>query len=465
MSQKKDNKKEEVHESEELLTSDEKCLVIGSTGYTGIDAVEWDAKDFPNIVDYDVIVVDVRALDENMLSTISNTRLETLRDKLTHLLHSKGRIIVVTDYLRQHKRPKQYPDSANNYDWCPISIGIAKESGESLVSKRQRFTRYLKHLKNWPYFFFIPNGCLSRELTKFFGSTHNTKYAVPLSSFVENRYQKTIAGTLHIEVTNKETKSDGYSSYDHYSDTPNEVTGEIILLPLIEKLDHKEAIRLVLEDLTGVTLGYEPPSWVDSIVVPHISEIESEIQNKEKEIDLISSDIGKLENRRESLNNYRKLIYSSGFDLEEIVKICFEELGGKVTPAKYGQEEYILEYGGIEYLIEVKGVSKSISLGHLRQLNDYILKFEEDTGSACKGILFGNSWRTIPPEERNTTEKPEFPDNVVTRAEQWNIALISGSEFFEAFCQFMSDRSKGTKILQNIINASGIVKFEKIKTE
>jgi hypothetical protein len=146
--------------------------------------------------------------------------------------------------------------------------------------------------------------------------------------------------------------------------------------------------------------------------------------------------------------------------LEEIVKICFEELGAKVTPAKYGQEEYVLECGGVEYLIEVKGVSKSISLGHLRQLNDYILKYEEDMGKACKGILFGNSWRTFPPDERNTSENPEFPDNVISRAEQWNIALISSAEFFEAFCLFMNDKSKGAKILQDIISASGIVEFE-----
>jgi len=446
--------------SEEQLSSGEKCLVLGSTGYTGIDAVEWNAKEFPNIVDYDVVIVDVRALNETMLATVTNKSLETLRNQLTRLLHSEGRIIVVSDYQKTHERPKQYPESINNYEWCPVSIGISNESGESLELINQRFPRYIKHLNNWPYFFFIPQGSLSRELTNFFGSTHDTKYSIPLSSFVENRYKKTIAGSLHIEVTNKEIKSDGYSSYDHYSGTPSMITGEIVLLPLIEKLDHKEAVRLVLEDLIGVNLGYDPPSWVESIEVPHISEIETEINEKEKEIDLIASDIGKLELKLEELNNYKKLLYSSGFDLEEIVKVCFEELGGKITPAKYGQEEYILEYGGIEYLIEVKGVSKSISLGHLRQLNDYILKFEEDTGSACKGILFGTSWRTTPPEDRNSTDKPEFPNNVVARAEQWNIALVSSTSFFEMFSQFMNDRSKGAKILQDIIDNAGVVDFK-----
>jgi hypothetical protein len=28
-------------------------LGLGSTGYTGVDSVEWDADELPNIVDYD----------------------------------------------------------------------------------------------------------------------------------------------------------------------------------------------------------------------------------------------------------------------------------------------------------------------------------------------------------------------------------------------------------------------------
>lgn len=455
-----ENNVNETLEDVELMAPDEKCLVIGSSGYTGIDAVEWDAEELPNIVDYDVIIVDVRALDENKLSKVSNKRLQALRHELTRLLHSKGRIIIVSDFKRRHERTKQYPEYADNYDWCPFEVGISSESGESLVIKEKRFSRYIKHLQNWPYYFFVPRTCLTSELTDFYGSTYNTKYNLPMTSFVENRYEKTIAGSIKIEVTGKKAKSSGYSTHDYYPDTPNHTTGEIVFLPLIEKLDHKEAVRLVLEDLVGSTLGYTSPSWIDSIIVPHVSKIQDEIKEKEKQIDAISGEIGKLEVRRESLNSYRKLLYASGFDLEEIVKICFEELGASVAPTKYGQEEYVLVYGETEYLVEVKGVSKSISLGHIRQLNDYILKYEEDTEKTCKGILFSNSWRTTPPSERNTKEKPEFPDNVISRAEQWNISLVSSAKFFDAFCQFLRDRSKGDQILQAIITTSGIVEFD-----
>ncbi len=451
----------EESETEESHDSSGRCLVLGSVGYSGVDSVEWDTDELPNIVDYDTVIVDVRSLDEKKLPSVTNERLETLRVQLTRLLDSKGEIIVLTDYKKGHKRPEEYPDYADNYDWCPIDIGLSKESGETLEIKDSYFSGYIKHLQHWPYFFVIPTRYLTRELENFYGSSHSTRYSVPCSPFVQNRYGKTIAGICHIEVTKGQKKSPGYSTYEHYPKKPDVVTGRVVLLPLIERLDHKEAVRIVLEDITGVSLDFAPPSWVDDVDVPHVLEIENEIKEKEQQIDSISAEIGKLQNRKASLHEYRKLLYSSGFDLEEIVKRCFEEMGAKVTPAKYGEEEYILEYQGNEYLVEVKGVSKSISLGHLRQLNDYILKYEEDTGKACKGILFGNSWRTIPPHERGTQDKPEFPQNVTERAEQWGAALISSTKFFEAYCKFLNDRSPGSIILKDIISGVGVIDFLK----
>lgn len=434
--------------------------MIGSTGYVGVDSIEWDQDELPNIVDFSNIVVDVRALDESKLKNVSNERLDALRTQLTRLLESGGRIIVLSDIKRIDQRPDKYPDTANNYAWSPITIGISNESGDTLVFKDNGFPAYHAQLHNWPYYFFVPRGCLTRDLTNYFGSTHNTKYRVPLVPYVENRYGKTVSGRLTIEVTGEKTDNSGYNSYKFYPDIPDHITGEVILLPLIEKIDHKNAVRLVLEDELGKPAGYSPPSWVESINVPGAAEAEALINSSNDEIERIKSEVILLEEKLTSIESYRKLIYSSGFDLENIVKHSFEALGVKVIPAKYGQEEYILEYNSKEYLVEVKGVSKSISLGHLRQLNDYILKFEEDTGSACKGILFGNSWRAIPPDERGTEQKPEFPENVTSRATQWGVSLISSVSFFEAFCEFLEGRRTAENIMKKIISSSGVTSFE-----
>lgn len=158
----------------------------------------------------------------------------------------------------------------------------------------------------------------------------------------------------------------------------------------------------------------------------------------------------------DELTAFRRLLYSSGPELEDVVRKSFELLGAKVLPAKYGQEEYILEVGGEEFLIEVKGVSKSISLTHLRQLNDYLLKYQEDTGKECKGILLGNAWRNMPPSMRNAEETPEFPDNVVKRAEQWGISLVSSGTLFEAVLKVLTDEKMAEGILASITAADGV---------
>ena len=80
--------------------AEKRYLVIGSTGYLGVDSVSWDTKTLPNIVDYDIVVVDVRSLGESTLQTISYERLKQIRVALIRLLHSKGTVIVLTDFRR-----------------------------------------------------------------------------------------------------------------------------------------------------------------------------------------------------------------------------------------------------------------------------------------------------------------------------------------------------------------------------
>ena len=267
-----------------LDLSSKRCLVLGSTGYTGIDAVEWDAEDLPNIVDYDVVVVDVRSLHEEMLATIPSQRFRDFRTDLTRLLDSEGCIVVVSDFHKTYSPDRSLGIIVDNYDWCPITIGISKDSGKSLAVTDQRFAGYTKHLEQWPYYFFVPRSCLTSELTTFYGSPSNTRYKISLSSFVENRYKKTIAGAMRIEVKQERTKSSGYETYREYPNAPDFVTGEIVLLPLIEKFDHKDAVRLVLEEVVGVSLTYVPPSWVESVAIPGVSEVEAAVGEKEAQI-------------------------------------------------------------------------------------------------------------------------------------------------------------------------------------
>jgi hypothetical protein len=156
---------------------------------------------------------------------------------------------------------------------------------------------------------------------------------------------------------------------------------------------------------------------------------------------------------------FRRLLYASGAELEDIVRKSFELLGATVLPAKYAQEEYILHVGGQEFLMEVKGVSKSISLTHLRQLSDYMLRYQEETGKESKGILLGNAWRHMPPDMRNKEETPEFPDNVVKRAEQLGISLVSSSILLGSVLHVLKKEVEAARILSIMTTTIGVLRF------
>ena len=237
-----------------------------------------------------------------------------------------------------------------------------------------------------------------------------------------------------------------------------------MFLPDLPDKESGDAVGLVLQEF-GFEHTTEAPEWTNAVEIPGCRELEERITSRQNDIRSIYDEIERLGSRRRDLLSYRKLLYASGTELEEALRRCLEDLGGKVTPARYGQEEYVLEFDGQEYLLEVKGVGKGIALAHLRQLYDYLLKYQEETAKVCKGILFGNAWRDHRPAERNAQDKEEFPANVIERASQLQVALVPSTSFFEAFCEFLRKDTLGPKILRMMTSSSGLVDLSTIKAK
>jgi hypothetical protein len=277
---------------------------------------------------------------------------------------------------------------------------------------------------------------------------------------LKNRYERVLAGQCHIEVKKERLKSNEWgNTRSEYPDSPDFTTGQIVLLPLIENMSPEEALAAILFEEIGYSTESPEPDWVQQIEMPFVEKLTHEIFEAEVIVSEQREKVEKINAQINEIKSFRRLLYGTGSELENIVRKSLERLGSNVSPAKYSQEEYILEIEGQEFLMEVKGVAKSISLTHLRQLNDYMLKYQEETGKECKGILFGNPWRSIPPELRGTEETPIFPDNVVKRAEQLNISLVSSIAFFSAFVNALKDASLSRRILLQMTTESGVIEF------
>ncbi|MFX1589950.1 MAG: hypothetical protein ACFFC1_17545 [Promethearchaeota archaeon] len=432
-----------------------KILVIGSKGHRYVDCVEWNNVSYPNIVDYDIVIVNVRSISDDFLKKVSSETINTLQLSLARLVMSKGTLIVLSDFISQVERKSKYPSRCNNYFWTPLVFGFIFESGTTIKMVNDIFTKYHSSFRKWSYYFPQDNFYITREMENAFDHISNALYKLEFKVFYQNRYGQMLSGCLWIEVYHGKRR---VSSQDALKKL--KVSGKIILLPLLENLEDRDAVNLVLEDLIGKKQTSLPPSWSDKIKMPFVDEIDKKIENCQKEIDNQFVEISKLEKSKLEFEEYKKLLYTDGPELEEIFKKCLNELGAKVEPARYSEEEYCLVYNEEDYPVEAKGVSKSIALVHLRQIRDYMDIYEDKTGKESHGILLGNAWKNIPIEERNSKEKPIFPNNVIKRATNLNISLVSSVDFFYAFCGFLEDKSLGQKIIDKIVNSVGVVSFK-----
>lgn len=438
----------------------ERALIIGCKAFSGLDSAAWTDLAVPNIPDYDLVVVSVPHINEDFLKAVEGDFLRDIRAALVQFIHSGGKLVVLACNRFTVKRPEKYPEYVSNTDWCPISYRTPQEAGRSIVWKSKRYASYLQKMAAWSFYLTIPSDCLTRELTNFYGPTHETRYQVPFEPFLENRYRRVLAGECHVQVTRARTQSSDYHTSRVYPDSPDVTTGRVVLLPLVDGVSAEEALAEILREEVGYSATSPEPDWARDIEMPYVADLRNQVSRAEAAIADEKRKIEQLNAQISDICSFRRLLYATGRELESIVRASFERLGAKVSPAKYSEEEFILEIDGQVFLVEVKGVAKSISLTHLRQLNDYLLKYQEETGRDCKGILFGNAWRNNPPGMRGTEDTPEFPDNVIKRAEQWRISLVSSKSFFEAFVRTLTNPSLSRQVLTVLATATGAAEFK-----
>jgi hypothetical protein len=427
------------------MAKDRKTLVIGSTGHMHAICVEWRDVLSVNLVDFDLVVVNCRPLTSEFLTTHRGDFFRKIRTRLTRLLASEGQIVILGTAIQSGEDSNVRPP--DTYAFCPLSIGTAMESGDTIEIRKHEFSGYLEKFEKWDYWYYLPMECLTTELTYHFGSVIDKSYIIPQDLIAANRYGKALAVRFPISV---QTKKGGLIVQ----------AGSIVVLPDIPEIESRTAINLVLEDLLGLPQVELPPEWAATLSVPGVAELRAQIDARGTAIRKLEIEVETLEGRIAEREWYKKLLYASGPELESVFAKSLEQMGATITPAQYSQEEFVLAFEGSRCLVECKGVSKSAARAHIGQLTVYMDAYEENEGAAGKGVLFVNAWRNLPFVDRETATTPTFPPNVIERAENLGIALVSATSFFSAFCKFLEGRLDGLTILRKVITTDGVVIFD-----
>ncbi len=399
--------------------------MLGAEGFQATTCWSWGKGLLPNITDFDVCIVNLRSLRVGNIQTALAVRQQTAR-----LFASNGTVVVVSDAQRS---VQSAGEKLKNWDYLPISSVFHDEEGQIFDVDTQDFPTYTDKLKTWKTWF--------------------SNYAG--SSDMEKACANRCGINKEVLARNREGNA---ISFQLSANTKSGRVGRFVVLPILTDVSDREAVAAVLKDL-GAGEQAQAPQWTQTVSVPGISNFLEEIGAIDRQIENLNQQKIKAQQSVDELANYRKLLYSSGTELETILRLCLEKLGATIRPAKFN-EEFIAVINGQEHLVECKGVSKSASLTHYRQANDHALVYEEETQKHCHSLLFVNAWREIEPSKRGSKEYPLFPSPILERAAANDMAVVASHHFFQAYCKFLDQPQLAARLLSKLAETKGFVDLE-----
>ncbi|MDD4505210.1 MAG: hypothetical protein PHE60_02415 [Sulfurospirillaceae bacterium] len=211
-----------------------------------------------------------------------------------------------------------------------------------------------------------------------------------------------------------------------------------------------------------------PPDWV------HETQFQLSIEQKyldeivklEDKIVNIQLQIEKKQVELEKNSLSKKLLYENGKPLEYAIIDALQIIGFKAENYDDGKSEFDIIFESEEgrFIGEAEGKDNSaIAITKFRQLESNILDdFERDEiNEHAKGVLFGNPFRLMHPNER----KEFFTQKAIDSAKRSGIVLVNTHEFFEVvkYLKNTNDTQYARIIRECFKSSKGeIIKFPKI---
>ncbi|MFM0513330.1 hypothetical protein [Paraburkholderia sp. RL17-373-BIF-A] len=418
-----------------------KTLVVGSLRHDHVTAVSWSDVSAVNVLDFDNVLVFLPSLNIDAIRDIGTDALFRLQHVFAQFLKSDGALFVLG-------APPLPDGNHGQWLWCPVPIMSLPLKGDTVEIHDGEFASLLSQFKSWD--------CVYQLHPQNHAQTLSAVLSQGLATlmFQADPYAINRAGGLLA------------AKFTYFSEVRgggrHEWPGSVTVLPHFRNEEPHSVVATTLVDLLGKPQSEGVPDWLSSIPMPSVLPIDLRVAELREEIAKLEEQVEQQLSEKAKLERFKRLLYVSSFELEDLVAECLDLLGAAIKPARYSQEEFVMEWRGAVFLAECKGVSKSISLAHLRQVQDYVLKYEEDEHAAGKGILFGNAWRDLHPSERDTNDRPIFPRNVIERAQQFGVALVSSVDLFHAFSRFLNNEVSAEAILSLITSAKGVADFSSL---
>jgi len=208
----------------------------------------------------------------------------------------------------------------------------------------------------------------------------------------------------------------------------------------------------------------DAPNWTQGIMLPGAHAYDAGIADLSAQREQLTSEISKLEAKRNEIANHLRLLFAYGKGvLEPQVRTALRLLGFTVRePEAYsGEWDVDLTDGqsGRTAIGEVEGSEGAIDVDKSRQLLDYI-EAEAIEGRDHKGLLIGNGFRLTPPEA--SERQQQFSDHTRRAAARFHFCLLPTTELFKAVCAVLEspeDEALKMQIRESLLGTVGAWTF------
>ena len=217
--------------------------------------------------------------------------------------------------------------------------------------------------------------------------------------------------------------------------------GLIVFLPPPVNVDHQRLIATLIACTKKYLTTHEvtpPPNWVSGYKLPGEDKFDIEIFAVNSKIEILTEEKQKLENHKLDISKFKGLLFEQGPELEKIIIEAFKILGFQADNRKLDDLEHDIVFESSEGrgIAEVEGKDNdAIHIGKMDQLNRAVDEDFELVGSYCQGILIGNHYRLLKPEDR----KDPFTEKVHIVAKKKNFGLLSTLEIYNAVNKILAE--------------------------
>ena len=403
-------------------------LVVGSKGHSLADLCAGWGDDF-YIGDYNYVIFDLKGLTPEKISELKEEKpdyLDGIKKQIVEAQQEGLEVFCILEPIKFAVHIAEYSDKQermawNNYSWSPIVplLENVPEGKKIDASSSKIYPEYLKLVDGWSILW---EGCLNNtgydDQKKFDNDRKEICTKLTTTPLLTNGIGRYLACGVYWKVQIESSTSN--TVYERLQ----AATAPLVFLPQVK--DRKRAIDVILSELLHNEAEL-PPEWVGDISVGNeerlaekIKTIEEEISEKQKESIVIQSQIAELQ-------DYKKLLYSYGYTLEDIVDKSLDLLGiSLVKPAVKNKEDRLFEKGDASIPIEIRGKNGGLIEKDLNQLTSRLADKPESSTFQTRGLFILNHFREVKPENRDDA----FNVNIIDKAKPWKVCLITTATIF-----------------------------------